>query len=263
MKTQAITILTALVLVIASCDDNESASPKPKDRLPLRTEQLGYKKVLAFDGDQRLSKITTFLTMLDDKVQKLVHEFSYHPDGKFRNCTSQGKLAYEYTYEGDKIARADEYTDEVLTRFFTYTYDNGGRIHEVTTWQDLPVHGVVPTIKSEYMLDANDNVVLLTLHYFNASKGEYELISRFEYSEYDNKKGVDQLFHPNAANPLARWSRNNPGKMVTINSTGLITMIEEYTYKYDSEGFVTSKTTTTTQVHNGQSGSYETTFFYK
>lgn len=57
--------------------------------------------------------------------------------------------------------------------------------------------------------------------------------------------------------------KNNPGKMVTKNRLGNTGMIDQYTYLYDSRGYVTEKTTTVTYVYNGNRGSYKTLFFYQ
>ncbi len=116
--------------------------------------------------------------------------------------------------------------------------------------------------KEVYEYDLIGNVVNQKTYVF--VEGHFILQSEYEFSDYDSKQSVDDLFGgPNALNLATKITRHNPGKTILKNSTGVIGKIEEYDYKYNELNLTIKRTTSVTFHLTGSTGSYDTYYFYK
>lgn len=263
MKLKVISALLALGALLPACD-NEPAQPvRTPVIVPARLEQDDYKRELVFDEGNRLTRIKNSSYMPNDVVLESTMEFFYGPDGKSEKAINDGGYRLEYTWEDGKIVRSDQYINDVFTQYYTFSYDERGRVREYSTWQDIPEEGgEIPVAKEVYIYDGRDNTTNQFLYYYDSGIKGHRLLTAFEFSDYDDKIATENLFDGYSFNPTAVFRKNNPGKMVTKNASGMTGLIDEYTYVYNSHGYATRKTTTSVFSYNGSGGSYNTYYYF-
>lgn len=263
MKTKLMGAIIAWA-VLASCDHSEPKRVRTPHVLPLRLEQLDFIRAMEFDGNNRLLRVRNSHRMPNDVVLESTTEFLYGADGKLEKTLTGDGNRLEFKWEDGKIVRTDEYLNNQFSQYHTFSYDNTGRLKEWTMWQDIPEFGgVVPKAKEIYLYDGKDNLTNQFLYYYNHSVRGHELLTSFEYSEYDDRIEAESLFNGYAFNPAAVFRKNNPGKMITRNKLGNTVMIDQYDYVYDLRGYAIRKTTTSLFSHTGSGGSYETYYYYE
>ena len=263
MKTTISGTLVVLAVVLASCERNDPAPLKTPLVIPLRLELEDYKRELFFNDAGQLTTVKTFSFMPGDAVLESTTEFFYSSDGTLFKAVTDTGYRLEYSYEDGRIIRTDEYLDDVFSRYHTFSYDDRGRVDEFLTWQEVPEFGgVVPVGREIYVYDSRDNLSNQFLYYYNPAILGHELLTAFEYSDYDNHIEAERLFDGYAFNPGAVFRKNNPGKMVTKNKLGNTTLIDQYVYVYNERGYATRKTTTSLFPYNGSGGSYDTYYYY-
>jgi hypothetical protein len=262
MKLSYPTLIIASVLFL-SCDRTEVEPVKPSRILPLRLELDDYKREFSFDASDRVTTVKNTSYMPGDVVLETIIEYHYDGDRLEKTVSANG-YTLVYSYEDNRITRTDEYLGDQLTQYYTFSYDTDGRLKEYTTWDDIPEYGgVVPKARELYVYDNRDNLSHQFLYAYNHGIRGHELVSSFEFSEYDEYPEAESRFDAYAFNPQAVFRKNNPGKMVVKNRLGNTGMIDTYSYVYDASGYVTEKTTTVTYPHSGSNGFYKTRFFYQ
>ena len=265
MKTNFFPAIVLLSGILLSCDGNDAPLPhKSRLILPIRLELDDYKRELIFDDQNRLSGVKTSSVMPDDVVLESTVQFFYGPDGRLHQAVADDGFRLEYTWQDDKIIRTDEYIENAFSQYYTFSYDERGRLKEFLTWQDILGEGeIVAKSKEIFVYDNNDNLTNNLLYYYDTGTKGHALLTSFEFSDYDNHVEVESLFDGYAFNPETVFRKNNPGKMVTKNGKGDIGFIDQYTYVYDSRGYAIRKTTRSIVSYNGSGGSYETYYFYE
>ena len=264
MKAFTPTFLFLTAVLFLSCDNDDINPAREQQILPLRLELDDYKREFTFDGQSRITSVKNLSFYPGDVVLETNIQYVYGPGGKLEKTVNDQGYRLEYTYDGNRIARTDEYLNNEFTQYHTFSYDAEGRLQEYSTWQDVAEWGgVVPKTKEVYLYDSRDNLSHQFIYIYNSAIQGHELLTSFEFSDYDNYPEAESLFDAHALNPNAVFRKNNPGKMITKNRLGNTGMIDQYTYVYDSRGYATEKTTTVTYSYNGNSGSYKTHFFYQ
>lgn len=202
--------------------------------------------------------------MPGDVVLESTLEYFYHPDGKLKSAVTDTGYRLEFAFDGDKIVRTDQYINGVLSEYYTFAYDEKERLQNFTTWQDVPeAGGLIPKQKEVYLYDVNDNLTTQLLYFYNSGIQGHELLTTFEYSDYDGRIEAESLFNGYSVNPLVVLRKNNPGKMVTKNKHGNTVVVDHYSYIYNSRGYATRKTTFSIFPYNGSSGSYDAFYYYE
>lgn len=250
--------------MIISCDSSEDNDPSAKPELrPVRLEQIDFKRELVFDDQDHLLKIISTSEFPNDVFMTSEHVFTYDDLGRPVASSTDNAWRLVYTYEGDHVVRTDEYIDDVLTQYHTFEYHPNGKLAVRLVWQDIPEEGgLIPVTKETYEYDSRNNLVKSEILYYNTGTEQHELLTRFIYSEYDDKINSEALFDNMMFNPLVKFSENNPGKMVVANKNGIVSSTDEYTYLFNDQGYAIQKTTHTT-LHNGSTGSYETKYYFE
>lgn len=250
--------------LLASCDQPEPQPVETPVVLPLRLEQLDFTRTLEFDAGKRLSRVKNVHIMLNDVVLESTTEFFYSADGRMEKTLTDNGYRLEFVWKDGRIIRTNEYLNEQFSQYHTFSYDEKGRVEEWITWQDIPEEGgVIPKSKEMYLYDARNNLTEQFLYFYNPGIDGHELLSAFEFSEYDDQPEAESLFDGYAFNPMAVFRQNNPGKMIVKNRLGNTSMIDRYTYVYDTRGYATRKTTTSLFSHSGSGGSYDTHYYYE
>jgi hypothetical protein len=262
MKKIFVPILLASA-VFMSCDNNDPQPIRQKLILPLRLELDDFHREFTFDKQNRISVVKSKSFYPNEVTLESTTEYFYSPDNKLERTVTDTGFRLEYTYEGDKVIRTDEYIDDDLSQYHTFSYDGEGNLQDFTTWQDIPELGLTPKSKEVYVYDNSDNLSHVFLYYFDTGINGHALLTSFEYSDYDNHPEAESQFDTHVYNPYAVYKKNNPGKVITKNRLGNIGMIDTYSYVYDARGKVVEKTTHVTYPYNGNSGSYKTRYFYQ
>jgi hypothetical protein len=254
--------LLMAVIFIQSCD-SEDSDPISVELQPDRIEQLDYTRELVFNSQEQLIQIISTSEMPNDVKLISIQEFSYGTDGRLNESTTDSGWRLVYQYEGDLIVRTDEYINDVLSQYHTFQYNSNGTLAERLTWQDIPEEGgLIPVSKDAFEYDAHNNVIKNELFYYNSGSKQHELLTRFVFSDYDNKMNSEELFYNNPFNPFIKLRENNPGKMVVANKNGVVSSTDTYTYQFNDQGYAIQKTTNTL-FHHGGTGSYETKYFFE
>jgi hypothetical protein len=213
--------------LLASCDHSEPQRIQTSVVLPLRLEQLDFVRALEFDGNNRLSKVRNSHRMPNDVMLESTTEFFYSTDGRLERTVTGDGNRLEFMWEDGRIVRTDEYLNDNFSQYHTFSYDEKGRLKEWTMWQDIPEFGgVVPKAKEIYLYDGRDNLTNQFLYFYNQAIQGHELLTSFEYSEYDDHIEAESLFDGYAFNPAAVFRKNNPGKMVTSGASRFIHAVQ-------------------------------------
>ena len=264
MKIAYPTILFLLTALLLSCDSDEVQPVRQRVVLPLRMELDDYKREFTFDDDHRISGVKNLSFYPGDVVLETNIQYSYSPDKKLTGISTNEGYRLVYHYEDGMIVRTDEYLNDNLSQYYTFSYDEKGRLNEYSTWQDIPEYGgVVAKAKEVYVYDNRDNLTFQFLYVYDPGTKGHDLLTSFEFSDYDYNPESESLFDAHVFNPGAMFRKNHPGKMITRNRLGNVGMVDTYSYVYDFRGYVTEKTTTVTYAYDGHSGSYKTRFFYQ
>lgn len=264
MQIKLYPTIFALAILFVSCDDNDPQPVKQTVILPLRMEQDDYQRELLFDDENRLSKVKSLSFMPGEVVLESTTEYLYGPEALIEKVLTDTGFRLEYIYESGRIVRTDQYINDVFTQYHTFSYDEKDRLREFVTWQDVPeLGGLVPVAKEIYLYDSRDNLTNQFLYFYDSAIKGHQLLTAFEFSDYDDYPEAESLFNGYAYHPTAVFRRNNPGRMVTKNRFGNTVLIDQYSYAYNPRGYVTRKTTTSVFSYNGSGGSYDTYYYYE
>lgn len=260
-------LLLAVLGVMSSCDNSDpEIIVEPVDPLPVRMEMQDLTRELVYNASGKLWKVKSMQHLPGGDLEGF-SEFIYDGSGKLTGATidagnPESDWKVEYTFENDLIVRTDEYINGTLSQYILYSYSNGNKLAESVTWQDVGEEfGILPVSKTTFDYDAAGNVTESKIYYYNTGTEQHELLTRFTYSNYDNKINSEEFFNVQIHNPLARLSSNNPGKMVIENKNQIVTQTDVYTYEYDADYMVKKNTEST--LYNGQTGSYLTTYHFE
>lgn len=267
MKKTSLYLLLAVSGVMSACDNSDTdVIIEPTDPLPVRMEMNELTRELIYSTSGDLWKIKNVSHYPGGNLES-VSEFTFNASGALtgaridvENPDVNWRVAY--TLEDNRITRTDEYMDEQLVQYLTFTYDGNGKVLESLTWQDVGEgHGVVPISKTTNQYDANGNVTESKIYYYNTGTGQHVLLSKATYSQYDDHLNSEDFFNVQIHNPLIKLFVNNPGKFVIENGNQVVGSTDLYTYEYKNAYAVKKKTHTT--LHNGETGSYDTHYYFE
>lgn len=252
---RSLLLMFATILLMA-CDDKEVTPANDLTLVPVRLEEPGYTLELMYNDQDQLVHSKATGSMPDNDPIITVQEMFYDASGKLVQSTKDDEWRSEYHYEGDVLVRMDEFYKGSLALDYRFTYNDLDLLAETVTWK---ADGV-PYSKTVNTWDASGN--LLTEKYYEYENSVFQLKYTNAYSGYDDKIGVDQLFNANATGRRQHLRQHNPARMEIMNVDGIVSITEEYTYRYDEKGYPTERTTTVT-FRDGSSGSYGTKYFYE
>lgn len=225
----------------------------------LKMEEDGYVRELIYDEDQRLITIRSTSVMPDQSTVQTVQSREYDLSGRLVKTTIDESWVMKYTYQSERIIRTDEFRNGEPHQVHLFSYNVSGRVVQMLTLREENGEEV-PASRVNYVYDLEGN--LMQTEHYDFERGQFALGTTFTYSGYDMMKSNIHLFAGAAVNPIAIFHTNNPGKMVVKNFNGVITSTEDYTYQYDMHEMPTQRYTTVTFPFNGNSGVFQTEFFY-
>jgi hypothetical protein len=243
-------------LLFTACDDREINPVNDITFIPVRLEEPGYTLELTYDDKGQLQRTKATGQTSDKQPIVTLQEMFYDASGKLVKSTKDDEWMTAYYYENDAVVRMDEFYKGAMHLDHRFTYDNLGRIVEIVAWK---ADGV-PYSKTVNTWDINGNLVM-DKHY-EFSNGSFQLSYIHTYSGYDDKISADLLFNTGIISRTEQHRQHNPAKMEVKNADGMVSLTEEYTYRYHEKGYPIERTTFVT-LWNGNSGSYVTKYFYE
>jgi hypothetical protein len=244
-------------LCLLSCDTSEPVpAPVQQPELKaLRKIEPGITRQLVYADNGKLSEQLTITRSGTGEEWSVPTQYLYDAQGRLKESTTDvWRLVYFYT--GDKITSTDEYVSGTLSQQHQFVYDSKGLLKSKMTTQNIPEEGgVIPVAREEYEYDERGNLTVMELYYYTSFGAESHLLTRFVFSNYDDKISSDEYFNLIAFNPILKLRKNNPGRLEITNGSGVLSITEVYTYQYHTRGYATRKTTLTTS-NDGSTGEY-------
>ncbi|GAA4456249.1 hypothetical protein GCM10023189_25160 [Nibrella saemangeumensis] len=194
----------------------------------------------------------------DGYVQKFTSEFQYDPNKRLVRLNRAYNSYVKYFYEGDKVVKTEEYNGyNELIGSHTYQY----AVDRLTASYDVTINassGKRFESKTTFEYDAKGNLTNRSQFYRNLETGEYKLDFSILYSNYDDKKFVENLTEVNPYLPGVTFKVNNPGLKVLKNRDGYeMTGREQYSYTYNADGYPLTRRA------SGEGGTLNATYSYQ
>ncbi len=240
-------VVTAVIVACSSDDD----AKKPVV-LPEKMESTDSKLEFSHNSDNKIASVKSSYYYPNNVVLVTNYEYTYTSEGNYKQCLTDNGYRFDYTYEGGKLVRTDEYINDSFTQYYAFAYNDEGRVTEIITWQNIPEEGGwIPVSKGTYTYE-NSNVTQQKLYYYSSGTQQHHLQTTFDYGQYDSKKSVEELFANFTLNPTLRLSENNPGIVTTTNGNGVTSFVAEFSYSYDDLGYPVARTIGSTVVSSGE-----------
>lgn len=241
----AIVALSSMILTACSKDDS---NPGPG--------QTPAKKIVKIEEDDNTT--TTFFYNTDGSFQKITLT---DPDGenntmtfaytgnKLSTITNSDGSKIKYTYDGDKISKADildEANRQVSYNQFAY---QNGKVVSVTVNANTAEEGdpeYIEYLKTQFTYYANGDTKDMTTSIFNPLTSQLEVAEKKTYEQYDTKTNPLAQLGEFSKVFLMDMSARNPLVEKSFDENGLLTETVTYQYTYDAAGYpVQIKSTTT------------------
>jgi hypothetical protein len=191
---KALTFIALFSLIIIACD---SVNPEPAvlNLKPIRFVEEDFTQEYSYNEANQLIEIRFINTFPNGGSMTSTQHFSYLPNGKMAETTSDTGFKFVYVYTGDKILRTDEYVNDTWSRYHAFIYDAEGRLTEQVTFQNIPEEGgIIPTSKDVYQYDAQGNLSVLSMYDYTSYGAEAKLLTTFISSDYDDQINTEDLF---------------------------------------------------------------------
>lgn len=261
MKRSNLSLVFSLAaFLFLSCEDDEQPIKKTAYR-PIRMEEVSYKRELIYDEAGQVVKVVSESEMPDGEVISTFQEFGYDEEGNITTATIANESSFEYVWENGRIVQTEELFKGIPFQRYLFSYQSNGLIREMLTYRYQ--NGTVKLMgKIVYAFDPSGNLSSVKdFGYYGAAGFILEMM--YEYDRYDNLPNADAQFNFHTLNPGIQLHKNNPGRMVMKNQSGVTGSIEDYVYEYSVEGYPVKRESTTTFLHTGSTGSFETHYFFE
>lgn len=263
MKKRTSAYLIFGCIFLAACSDDDATVVKEEIVLPSKVESIDSKVEFTHDDSHKISTVKSSYYYPNDVVLETNYTYAYTSDGKFKQCVTDNGFRFDYTYDGDRLVRTDEYINDIFTQYHSFVYNGAGRMTERTTWQNIPEEGGwIPVSKEELTYDAHENLLTQKLFFYNTGTQQHKLLTSFSYENYDDGFSVEGLFANYIVNPEMKLSKNNPRKVTTTNGNGITSFISEFSYSYDDVGYPLSRSIKATVVSSGEVTTSSQTYSY-
>lgn len=260
----ATSLLLLLALASSACSSDDHTNPVPEPGvIPDTFYESSYYRVMHYNGGGKLARIQMVSVLPNDTKEEINQLYSYNEAGRLLESNTENGWRMVYSYTGDELTRTDEYINSQLSQYHLFEYNQQGKLAQRITYQNIPEEGgEIPTSKDVFEYDENGNLTEERLYYYTSFGKEAVLLTVLSYSDYDDKHNSEGLFAINPFNPLAKFSKNNPGKLLVKNAHGNVSMTHSYTYQYNVKGYPIKKDTQTL-LYNGEQGSYQSVYSYR
>jgi len=250
-------LFVVALLSLESCREEIIKIEEPQVLLE-RIEEKNFVEEFKYNDKNQITQVKRTTTFVDGNVTVTEYNYAYDNKGQLTSCTTNFGVTYVYNYENNLIRNTQTFEEGKLTLTYEFTYDAQNRMisNVMSIHKDT---GKEAEGKTTYRYDEDGNI--LEVKNYDFVNSEQQLVSTFNYSDYDNKKGMGALGHQ-VLNPFHKGSINNPGKIEMLNAQNTPFVTEAFNYTYNDLGYVQSMVTKTTFYH-GDSGSHTTQFFFK
>ncbi len=246
------------LLVLAACADNPVQPAK--SLLPHKLVRNEVTSELFYNSDNQAIKLET-TSVYNGGTMVSTQYFTYDFSGKLIQLNTTSGWQFNYHYLNGRIASTEELVNAVLSQIHEFEYDNQGQLVQSITYQDIPEEGgVIPVARDTYAYDRNGNLTRSQRYYYSTGGTQSFLLTTHDFSQYDNKINPEPHFYFSPINPLARFFRNNPGRLEVRNGNGILSSTETYLYSYNSSGYAVTRTTRS--IGSGIDETYQTTYSF-
>ncbi|GAA4408241.1 hypothetical protein GCM10023187_29830 [Nibrella viscosa] len=247
---------------------NQQTDPTKDPEYPagtvLKLKKLSYSAndyhEVAYNADGAISRYHNqyLYNPADGYIQKFTSDFQYDANKRLVRLNRNHGSYVKYFYEGDKVVKTEEYNSyNELIGSHTYQY----AVDRLTASYDVTINVSQNRrfeSKTTFEYDTKGNLTNRSLFNRNLETGEYKLDFSILYSNYDDKKFVENLTEVNPYLPGVVFKVNNPGLKVLKNRDGYeLTGREQYSYTYNADGYPLTRRTT------GAGGTMNATYSYQ
>jgi hypothetical protein len=245
LKTLLLGIGISFALV--ACKDASEPTPKPEEP-PLLLKKINWteKDFLTISYNEK--KLPTQYTSQwvfdpDGNISTYQVTFDYDSQNRLIQVNANLGLKNKYHYQGNVLQKTEEYDHKnrlVITH--TYTFDQQKRLLQIIDDITDPVDQATAKLKHTYEYDQRGNLTYLKDYQFNPSTQTYDLTYTQAWEGYDNQKNPDNLRLSFPYLPGVTLQVNNPGKKSVIQTNGIVTETQTYSYQYNEKGYPTQRT---------------------
>ena len=234
-------------MFVMSCSKNDSnpgPGPTPTKKLVKIEEDDNSTTTFSYNTDGTFQKIIT----ADADGEGNTMTFGYAAS-KLSTITNSNGSKITYTYQGDKISKADivdAVNNQVSYNQFAY---QEGKVLSVTMNVNIAEEGdpeFVEYMKTAFTYYGNGDTKDMTISILNPLTNQLEISEKRTYEQYDTK-----------TNPLAQlgefskvffmdMSARNPLVEKSYDENGLLSETVTHEYTYDSAGYPVQVKSTTT-----------------
>jgi hypothetical protein len=171
------------------------------------------------------------------QIKSFDYTFNYDEEGKLKESLYNNRFKTIFEYANGVLSGAKEYNgyDEISAEY-QYTLNAEGRPVEVVLKSFVTGYRQV---KYNYKY-SQGNLIEMKESYFEGDR--YVPSLAMEWSDFDNHPFVENYTAFSPYVPTLTFWNNNPGKRTVKDKNGNITgAIENYSYTYDNNGNVVSK----------------------
>lgn len=228
-------------ILLCNCDSSDDEPVRETVYTPVKMEAGDTSVELQYNAAGELTHSVTKQQALNGVVLTSTLTYIYK-DGRIDSAASDEVFRVSFKYEGDKIVRTEEYIDATWVQRHTFAYDEKARLKESITLQNIPEEGgITPVHKSTYLYDERDNLTAHDYYYYSPGKKDFVLLTVSRMSDYDTQPNSEDFFSVHPFNPIVKFRKNNPGKMVVSNAAGLGKSEYTFTYVYNEGGYPIKK----------------------
>lgn len=227
-------------MLFSNCDSSDDPV-REVVYTPTKMEAGDTSVELQYNAAGALTHLVTKQQALNGVVLTSTLTYIYK-DGRIDSAASDEVFRASFKYAGDKIVRTEEYIDATWVQRHSFAYDAKGRLKESVTLQNIPEEGgITPVHKSTYLYDERDNLTAHDYYYYSPGKKDFVLLTVSRMSDYDTQPNAEDFFSVHPFNPVVKFRKNNPGKMVVSNAAGLGKSEYTFTYVYNEGGYPIKK----------------------
>lgn len=196
-----------------------------------------YKKHYEYNEDGTISKV--YWDQYTPGHTGGIYSYVYNATGKLEKIIRSSVREEIFLREGDTIVKAEEYTNNILTKYTLYGYDGAGNVAEAAVHHRQPDGTFVLSMLFVYLYHTDHNVYKALTYAIPAGSDDQVLVST---KTFDNYLEVENPFPMVEVLPDQKAQNKLPSSYRVEENGHDITY--QLTYQLSSEGKPLSRTAT-------------------
>ena len=192
-----------------------------------------------------------------DETRKISYDFFYNAQENLTELKLDNGAYVTYHYQGKKVIETKEYAKDhrlIVASTYAYAGDKITQIRRVNSYKNLET-------QLRMFYDERGNLTEYREYAQNKDTGQFETYSSTRFSEYDNKRNVENLWMVYPFLPGYIFAGNNAGSVRFYffdgNAEKEVPGRKTVSYEYLKNGYPARK------LERGAKGSLESTYSYK